>query len=95
MPSTAARIRSETFPIQPNQILSFFSSQMEANLLFQKKKEKCCCHTHKLMVTLSLLQIPHAEAFKEIVNFPYHEHLPAPEDEKKKQLLENIEQNQK
>lgn len=65
-----------------------FSSQMEANLFFQKKKGKCCCYTHKLMVTLNLLQIPHAEAFKEITKFPYHEHLPAPEDKKKKQLLE-------
>lgn len=42
------------------------------------------------MVTLSLLQLPHAEAFKEMIHFPYHKHLSAPEAEKKKQLLENI-----
>lgn len=51
--SAAARIRSQTCPSQPNQILSFFSSQMEAKLSFQKKKGKHCCHTQKLMVTLS------------------------------------------
>lgn len=38
------------------------------------------------MVTLSLLQIPSSEAFKEIINL----HLTAPESEKKKQLLENL-----
>lgn len=45
------------------------------------------------MVTLSLLQIPRTEAFKEMINFPYHEHLPAPAGEKKNQLLESIKQN--
>lgn len=44
------------------------------------------------MVTPSLLQIPNTEALKEILNLPYHVHLPALQGEKNKQLLKNLKQ---
>lgn len=44
------------------------------------------------MVTHSLLQIPNTEALKEILNLPYHVHLPALQSEKNKQLLKNLKQ---
>lgn len=91
MPSTAVRIRSQTFQTPPKQILSILSSQMEAKLSFQKKK-KSVTATHKLMVTPSLLQIPNTEALKEILSLPYHVHLPALQGEKNKQLLKNLKQ---
>lgn len=46
--STATVSSSQTSPLQPKQILSFFSSQMEDKLLFQKQKWFVAA-THKLM----------------------------------------------
>lgn len=74
-------------PAKANPLHSQLSNGSQA-LLSEEKKSVTA--THKLMVTHSLLQIPNTEALKEILNLPYHVHLPALQGEKNKQLLKKL-----